>query len=121
MIWTTAPGSTSPHPESWPLFRVTYAGTDGVCTTTPFGWNESPLCYRSFIEANPAYLCSRGIPDLAYIDVAWYGNLSFTFGCSEKVQWLSAAEPLHVGMLVSYFMLFIDVPLRFSCRTPSTT
>ena len=40
---------------------------------------------------------------LAYIDDAWYGNYTSTFGCSDKVQWLSAAELLHTGMLVSYF------------------
>jgi len=46
--------------------------------------------------------------------VRLYGNLSSTFGCSDKAQWLSTAEPLHVGMLVSdsiLFMVCISRPL----------
>ena len=90
------------QPESWPLFGVSYEGTDLVCTTIPFGWNGSLACYHELSEAKATYLQSRGIPVLAYVDHAWYGNFS-TFGRSDKVQWLSAAEALHVGMLVSYF------------------
>ena len=72
---------------------MSYADTNWVCTTAPFVWNESPACHHAFSEANAAYPRSRGIPVLAYIDVAWYENLPPTFGCSDKVQWLSAAEP----------------------------
>ena len=90
------------QPESWPLFGVHYEGVDYVCTTLPFGWNESPVCYHSLSEAKAAYLRSRGIPVLAYIDDAWYANFAATFGKSRRVQWLSAAEALHTGILVSY-------------------
>ena len=38
--------------ERWPLFGIEHAGTDYVCATIPFGWNnESPLCYHSLSEA----------------------------------------------------------------------
>ena len=91
------------QPESWPLFGVSYDSTDYVCTTIPFGWNDSPVCYHSLSEAKSVHRRSRGIPVLAYIDDAWYGNFASTFRCSDKVQWLSAAEALHTGVLVSYF------------------
>ena len=52
--------------------------------------------------------CSR--PRL-YVDVAWYGNLPPTLGCSDKVQWLSAAEPFTwecwSRALVIYYLYFI--------------
>lgn len=80
------------QPESWPLFGVHYDGVDVVCATLPFGWNESPFCYHSLSEAKAAYMCSNGIPVLAYIDDAWYANFVATFGESDRVQWLSAAE-----------------------------
>lgn len=88
--------------ESWPLFGVHYDGVDYVCTTLPFGWNESPLCYHSLSEAKAAYMRSRGIPVLAYIDDAWYANFVDTFGGPRKVQWLAPAEALHLGIIVSY-------------------
>ena len=43
------------YPESWPLVKMPYADTDWVCTTTPFGWNESPGCYHASSEAKAAY------------------------------------------------------------------
>ena len=45
--------------ERWPLFGVSYEGTDLVCTTVPFGWNESPACYHALSEAKAAYLRAR--------------------------------------------------------------
>ena len=51
-----------------------YTGTDCVGTTARIGWNESPVCYHSFSEAKAGYLRSRGIPALACINDAWYGN-----------------------------------------------
>lgn len=61
------------------------------------------LCvYHALSEAKAAYLRSSGIPVLAHIDDAWHGNYCSTFGCSDKVQRLSAVEALHVGMLVSF-------------------
>lgn len=91
------------QPESWPLFGVSYGGVDYCCTTVPFGWNESPMCYHALSEAKGSYLRSRGIPVLAKIDDAWYSKFSSTFGGSDETQWLAAAEAIHLGMLVSYF------------------
>ena len=91
------------QPASWPLFGIKYAGTDCMCTTIPFGWNESPMCYHTFREAKAVYLRSRGIPLLAYVDDAWYANISSTFGYSDETQWLSAEGAIHVRILVSYF------------------
>ena len=51
-----------------------------MCTTLPFGWNESPVCYHSLSEAKAAYMRSRGVPVLAYIDDAFYANFALTFG-----------------------------------------
>ena len=68
---------------------MSYADTKWVCTTTPFRWSESPACCHAFSEAKAAYPRSRGMPVLAYIDVAWYGEV----GYFDKVQWLSATEP----------------------------
>ena len=91
------------QPESWPLFGVSYNGIDLVFTTVPFGWNASPACYHALTKAKAAHLRSRGIPVLAYIDDAWYGNFVSTFGRTDKEQWLSAAEALHVGIIGSFF------------------
>ena len=55
------------HPKSWPLFRVSSAGTDAGCTITPFGWNESPMCSHSFSDAKAAYLGAPGIPTLTCV------------------------------------------------------
>ena len=93
---------------------VSYAGTDYMCTTKSFCWNESPMCYHPNSKANTAYLRARGIPILAYVDDAWYWNFPPTFGCSDKVQWLSTMEAFHVGIPVSYFKASF-------CRTPSAT
>ena len=51
-----------------------YVGTDCVGTAARIGWNGSPVCYYSFSEAKARYLRSRGIPALAYVADAWYGN-----------------------------------------------
>ena len=90
------------QPASWPLFGIHYDGVDHVCTTLPFGWNESPYCYHSLSEAKAAFLRSKGIPVLAYIDDAWYANFVDTFGASDDIQWKAAAEALHIGVLVSF-------------------
>ena len=98
---------------------MSYADTNWVCTTTPFGWNESPACYHAFSEATAVYPSSRGIPVLAYIDVAWYENLPPTFGCFDKVQWLSSAEPF--TWECSSRVLAIDILFYFGatcCRKP---
>ena len=50
------------QPESWPLFGVHSDGVDYVCTTLPFGWNESSLCYHSLSKAKAAYLESQPWP-----------------------------------------------------------
>ena len=71
---------------------MSYADKNWVCTTTPFGWNESRACYHAFSESTAAYPRSLGIAVLAYVDVAWYENLPPASGCFDKVQWLSATE-----------------------------
>ena len=45
----------------------------------------------------------RKSPEVITPSDAWYGNFTSTFGCSDKVQWLSAAEAFSTGMLVSCF------------------
>ena len=84
----------------------------------PFGWNESPLRYHTLSEAKAVYLRSHEIPVLAYIDGAWYANVSSTFGHSDETQWLSAAEAIHVGMLVSYLCGYFPSDTKFDL-TPS--
>ena len=96
-----------------------YVDTNWVCTTTPFGRNESPPCYHAFSEENAAYPRSRGIPVVAYIEVAWYENLRLTSGCFDKVQWLSAAEPFTWECWSR--VLAIDILFYFAatcCRKP---
>ena len=90
------------HPASFPLFGVCYKGVDYVCTTLPFGWNESPFCYHALSEVKAEYMRSRGWPVLAYIDDAFYATLAALFGRSAKTQWLAAAAGIHLGMLVSF-------------------
>ena len=84
------------QPATWPLCGVSYEGIHLVCTIVPFGWNESPACYHALGEAKTS---GRG----ASRSRVWYANFCSTFGRYDKVQWLSAAEALHIGMLVSYF------------------
>lgn len=88
--------------ESWPLFGVHHDGVNYVCTLLPFGWNENPLCYHSLRKDEAAYLRSRGIPVLAYIDDTRHAHFASTLGGFDEVQWRAAAEALHIGILVSY-------------------
>ena len=73
-------------------------GTTGNKRDDKYGCDLMPQ-QRGLIDPrlytiNATTECFRSVPVLAYIDVAWYGNLPPTFGCSDKVQWLSAAEPV---------------------------
>ena len=90
------------HPASWPLFGLAYQGVDYVWCVLPFGWCESPYVYHSLSEAKVAYLRSRGIPALAYLDDSWLGNFQSTYGQPEREQWLAAADAIHLAMLVSF-------------------
>ena len=82
-------GNASLRPESWSLFQVVrghvrrHNRPDGL----------EPECYHSSSEAKAVYLRSHGIPALAYIDDAWYGNQSSTFTCSDKEKWVFAGVP----------------------------
>lgn len=78
---------------------------------TPFGWNDWAACHLSFSEAKAAYPRSRGISVLLYIDGAWYDNESSTFGCSDKVRWLSVAEPFTWGC---WFLIVFCFQSEFS-------
>ena len=55
-------------PSPWPLFGFSYRGTDCCWCVLPFGFSLSPWCYHNLSEANAAYLGSKGIPALAYLD-----------------------------------------------------
>ena len=43
-------------------------GGGGPSALPPFGFSLSPRCYHTLREAKAAYLCSKGIPTLAYLD-----------------------------------------------------
>ena len=90
------------QPESWPLFGVHYNGVDDVCTTLPFGWNESPVCSHPISEAKAAYMRSRGVPVLACIDDAVCATFVATFGKSNRLQRLACAEAFFLGIMVSF-------------------
>ena len=100
------------RPESWPLSGVD-AGTGYVCTTIPFGY-ESPVCYRSPSEAKAAYLRPRGIPVLAYIDDAWYGNFPPRSGASTRHNGCPPRRPFTWKCRSRIFAAAF-------CRTPSAT
>ena len=57
------------QPESWSLFKV----VRGHGLRRQYRPDRMER-YHSFSEAKAGYLRSRGIPALAYIDDAWYGN-----------------------------------------------
>ena len=63
-----------------------------------------------------AYLRSKEIPALAYVDDSWLGNFNSTYGQSEREQWLAAAETIHVAMLAlflcGYFLSVKKCDLR---------
>lgn len=90
------------QPASWPLFGVHWDGVDYVWSVLPFGWNESPFVYHPLSDAKAGYLRSKGNPALSYIDDSWLANPRFTHGEEPRVQWLAAAEAIHVAVLVSF-------------------
>ena len=68
------------NPGSWPFFGLTYRGVDYVWCVSTFGWCESLYVYHSLSEAKEAFLRSKGIPALAYLDDSWLGNFRSTYG-----------------------------------------
>ena len=90
------------NPASWSLFGLEYRGVDYVWWALPLGFCESPYVYHALSEARVAYLWSKGTPAIAYLDDSWLGNFNFTYGRSEREQWLAAAEATHVAILVSF-------------------
>ena len=69
---------------------------------SPLGFYKSPYGYHTLNEVRVAYLRSKGIPAVAYLDDSWLGNVNSTYRQSEREQWLAAAEAIHVDMLVSF-------------------
>ena len=49
-----------------------------------------------------AFLRSKGIPALAYLDDSWVSNSQASPGLAAREQWLPAGEATHVAMLVSF-------------------
>ena len=91
------------HPASWTLFGFSYEGVDYCFRVLPFGFSASPWVYHTLGDAKAAFLRSREIPALAYLDDALLSNFVATQGASRRAQWLAACEATHVGMLVAYF------------------
>ena len=91
------------QPDSWSLFGVAYVSTDYVCASVPFGWNVNRGCYHSLREANAACLQSPSFLSWDMSTAPGTENISSTFGLSDKMQWLSVAKALHVGVWASYF------------------
>lgn len=74
------------HPASWPLFGLAYRGVDYVWCVLPFGFCGSPYVYHTLSEAKVAYLRSKGIPALAYLDDSWLSNFQSTQGKPARQQ-----------------------------------
>ena len=68
----------------------------------PFGFSLSPWCYHTLSEAKVAFLRSKGIPALAYLDNSWVSNFQAFHGLAAREQWLAAGKATHVAMLVSF-------------------
>ena len=62
------------RPSAWPLFGFSHGGIDYCRCDLPFGFSLSPSCYHTLSEAKAAYLRSKGIPVLAYLDDSWLSN-----------------------------------------------
>ena len=90
------------RPSSWPLFGFTHRGVDYCWCVLPFGFKESPWVYHTLSEAKAAFIRSKGIPALAYLDDSWLSNHVATQGLPARDQWLAAGEATHVAMLVSF-------------------
>ena len=73
----------------------------GACCL--FGFCASPWVYHTLGEAKAAFLRSRGIGTLAYLDDSFLTNFVSTHGGPPRLQWLAAAEATCIAMLVSYF------------------
>lgn len=104
------------HPNSWPSFGVRWRDQDFVWSVLPFGWNESPFVYHALSEAKAAYLRSRGVPALAYIDDSWLANFRNSFGAPDRIQWLGAAAAIHLAMTVSFNSGYFTSPAKCDIR-----
>lgn len=91
------------RPSSWPLFGFTYKGVDYVWRVLPFGFKPSPWVYHTLADAKGAFLRSKGVPALVYLDDSLLCNFRVTHGKAPRVQWLAAAEATFVAMLVAFF------------------
>ena len=89
------------RPSSWPLFGLSYGGIDYCWCVLPFGFSLILWCYHTLSEAKAAYLRSKGIPALAYLDDLWLSNFRASHGRAARAQWLAAGEATHVAMLIS--------------------
>lgn len=63
------------HPSSWPLFGFSNGAVAYCWFVEPIGFSVSmsPGCYHTLREAKAAYLRSKGMPALAYLDDSWAG------------------------------------------------
>ena len=64
------------NPASRPLFGLEYRGVDYVWCVLPFGFCESPYVCHTLSEARVAYLRSKEVPALVYLDRSWLGNFN---------------------------------------------
>ena len=58
----------------------------------------------------------KGIPALACIDDSWVANVQNTHGQSALLQWLAAAEAIHVAKLVSWMCCYFLSPKKCDLR-----
>ncbi len=91
------------HEASWPLLGFAHGGVDYVWRVLPFGFKASPWIYHTLGDAKAAFLRSRSIPALAYLDDSFLVNFTFTRGLAPRAQWLAACEATYVAILVSFF------------------
>ena len=63
------------RPSSWPFFGLSYIGIDYCWCRLPFGFSHRSWDYHTLSEAKAAYLRSKRIPDLGYLDVSWLSNV----------------------------------------------
>ena len=90
------------RPSSWPLFGFSYGRIDCCWCVLPFALRLSPWWYHTLSEAKAAYLRSKGIPALTYLDDSWLSNFRASHGRAARAQWLAAGETTHFAMLVSF-------------------
>ena len=105
------------RPSPWPLFGFSYGGTDYCWCVLPFRFSLSPWCYHTPSEAKAAFLRSKGMRALAYLDDSWVSYFQASHGLAVREQWLAAGEATHVATLVSCFVR--SAPARQEMRRPA--